>query len=74
MPSRQPGPNSQHRVATYNKGCRCELCVEAKKRAWRKIRSNRRIATEDPRLRRCPECGLSFMSGRGFTVHQTTVH
>lgn len=74
MPSTQPGPNSEHRVATYNKGCRCSSCVAAKNAAARRIRSSRRVAEADPRLLRCPECGMSFLGERGLNVHRTVQH
>lgn len=74
MPSTKPGPNSEHRVATYNKGCRCESCVAAKNAAARRIRSSRRSDAANPRLMRCSECGLMFVGERGMNVHKTALH
>lgn len=74
MPSKQPGPNSEHRVATYNKGCRCDSCVDAKNAAARRIRSSRRANQSDVRLLRCSECGLMFIGERGMNVHKTMLH
>lgn len=74
MPSTKPGPNSEHRVATYNKGCRCETCTAAKNAAARRILSKRRSGTANPRLVQCPTCRMFFVGERGLNVHRTVMH
>jgi len=74
MPSKQPGPNSEHRVATYNKGCRCDQCKDAMNKASRALRSRKRVREGGERLLRCAECGLTFTGERGLNVHRSWVH
>lgn len=34
----------QHRIATYNRGCRCDQCKEASRLAKRRQRAKRRVS------------------------------
>lgn len=64
------GPNSTHRVSTYNSGCRCESCKEAdreRQRRWRRKRRKNRARQPDDVM--CIECGLFFRI-EGLGQHQ----
>jgi len=74
MPSKTPGPKSEHRVASYNKGCRCETCCRAKRDAIRLIRQGRRERQDLPLVWECPYCSFKFATKRGMTVHKTFIH
>ena len=61
----------EHRVGSYNKGCRCSDCREAKRRACAGYRRQRRRARERmPGDVMCCLCGDWFRP-RGIAAHES---
>lgn len=62
----------QHRIASYNKGCRCADCLAAKAEVGRRQRSNdrrRRGATFE-----CLFCECVFFTRATRQQHETIIH
>ena len=58
----------EHGAASYNKGCRCASCKEAKAASARRSRTRHRIDPA-PGLRKCATCGRWFLP-RGIGAHE----
>lgn len=62
-------PQKQHRIGSYNKGCKCDSCMEAGRLHGRRYRDAQRRNTPRPAgAVVCPICGMWFMP-RGYMGH-----
>lgn len=63
----------EHRIASYNKGCKCDDCLAANRAARRKQRQRQRAA--DPNYTAsCWICGDKFLNDRGLSRHIGALH
>jgi uncharacterized C2H2 Zn-finger protein len=67
------GYERQHRIASYNKGCRCETCTEANRKARAHHRKAERL--RDPaNTVKCSWCGDMFKAEKNMKQHRTRIH
>lgn len=66
----------QHGISSYNKGCRCDQCVEAGSRASRgaRMKVRRRDAPSWPVAHYCMYCPDVFPTLGGLHVHESVLH
>lgn len=67
-----PNREREHGAASYNKGCRCNLCRDASNQRFRRLRQARIAAL--PTAEQCVICDAWCNGYRGLVGHEVRAH